>query len=105
MLIALKIDVTKLDESRFFQGKNGAVYADILLNLKDDFCEDQYGNCGFMTQSVTKEERLQGVKLPICGNGKMLSGARPSPAPVAPRQAAPTPPPRKDFADDDSVPF
>ena len=100
MLIALKIDVTKLDKARFFQGKNGAIYADLLFNVKDDMSEDQYGNCGFVTQSVTKEERTQGVKLPICGNAKLLTAAKPaSPKP------APPPAPKNDFADDDSVPF
>jgi len=98
MLIALKIDVTKLEKARFFQGKNGAIYADLLLNVKDDFSADQYGNCGFMTQSVTKEERLQGVKLPICGNGKILSAPKQAPAPA-------TPPPSDDFANEGSIPF
>jgi len=101
MLIALKIDVTKLEKARFFQGKNGAVYADLILNLKDDLAEDQYGNCGFMAQSVTKDERTAGTKLPICGNAKLLAGPKAEQA--KPRQPAPAP--RNDFADDDSVPF
>ncbi len=98
MLISLKIDVTKLEKQRFFKGKAGAVYADLLLNVKDDFSADQYGNCGFIVQSVTKEERLQGVKLPICGNGKILTGPNPAAAPT-------TPPPANDFADEGGVPF
>ncbi len=111
MIIALKIDVTKLDKSRFFQGKNGAIYADVILNLKDDLSEDQYGQCGFMSQSVTKEERQAGTKLPICGNAKLLSGPRQDAPPAqAQRQAPPAsnrpaPPPRNDFAEDDTVPF
>ena len=98
MLIAIKIDVTKLEKARFFTGKTGAVYADLLLNVKDDFAANQYGDCGFIVQSVTKEEREAGTKLPICGNAKVLTAARPA-------RPATTPPPANDFADEGSVPF
>ena len=101
MLIAIKIDVTKLEKARFFTGKTGAVYADLLLNVKDDFAADQYGNCGFIVQSVTKEEREAGTKLPICGNAKVLIAAKPA----APARPATTPPPANDFTDEGSVPF
>jgi hypothetical protein len=109
MLIALKIDVTKLDKARFFQGKNGAVYADLLLNLKDDLSEDQYGNCGFMSQSVTKEERLAGTKLPILGNAKLLAGPKQEPASGQGHRLSPpasnNPATPQNFADDTDIPF
>jgi nucleoside-triphosphatase THEP1 len=104
MLIALKIDVTKLDKSRFFKGKTGAVYADLIVNLKDDLAPDEYGNCGFISQSVTKEERLTGTRLPICGNAKLLAGAKAAATPTTAKTAA-LQAPKNDFADDDSVPF
>ena len=69
--IALKIDVSKLDKARFFHGKNGAVYAD-LTGFVDLDQEDQYGNHGFITQSISKEERDSGLKLPILGNSKVF---------------------------------
>jgi hypothetical protein len=52
--------------------------------LRDD--KDQYGNDGFVSQSVTKEERENGVKMPILGNAKWLVGgcAANAPTPVNP---------------------
>lgn len=68
-LISIKIDVTKLDESRYFQGQKGT-YLDITGILNDG--PDKNGNYGFITQSVTKEEREAKVQLPILGNFKVL---------------------------------
>jgi|SRR5690625_3665240 len=67
--IALKIDVTKIDKKRLFEGKKG-VYLDAVLFLDDR--PDQYENNGMITQSVSKEEREQGVKGEILGNAKIL---------------------------------
>ena len=39
----LKVDVTKLDKSKFFHGKNGAVYAD-LTAFVDLVVQGQYGD-------------------------------------------------------------
>ena len=71
-LIALKIDLSKIDKARLFQGKNGAQYLDAVIWVSET--ADQYGNCGMITQSVTKEERLAKVRGAILGNGKILSG-------------------------------
>lgn len=68
-LISIKIDVTKLDESRYFVGQKGT-YLDITGILNDG--PDKNGNYGFITQSVTKEEREAKVQLPILGNFKVL---------------------------------
>jgi hypothetical protein len=105
--IALKIDVTKLDKARFYKGQKGT-YAD--LNILVDLDQtDDYGNHGFITQSVTKEEREAGVKLPILGNGKIYwrdqvqqQGYQPPPAQQQQKQNAPPVPPP---ADDDDLPF
>lgn len=68
-LISIKIDVTKLDESRYFVGQKGT-YLDITGILND--APDKNGNYGFITQSVTKEEREAKIQLPILGNFKVL---------------------------------
>jgi hypothetical protein len=69
--VNLKIDVTKIDKSRFFIGKNGAKYLDMtaFIDLKE---QDQYGNNGMIVQPVSKEEKQAGVKGPILGNSKVF---------------------------------
>lgn len=69
-IIKVKIDVTKIEKARLFEGKNGAKYLDMTLLGKDE--PDQYGNDFMVIQDVTKEERLAGVKGPILGNGKKM---------------------------------
>ena len=71
MIIALKITLSKVQKERLFQGKNGPVL-DAILYVNDE--PDQYGNCGMITQSVTKEERANKVKGAILGNGKIIFG-------------------------------
>ncbi len=68
-MITVKIDVTKVDKARLFEGKNGAKYLDLVLIESQS---DRYGNDFMVVQSVTKEERLAGVKGAILGNGKHL---------------------------------
>jgi len=68
-LIAIKIDVTKIDKERLYQGKKGS-YLDATVFLNDE--EGQYGDNGMITQSVSKEEREAGVKGAILGNVKIL---------------------------------
>ena len=46
------------------------LYLDAVVFLKDE--ADEYGNHGFIVQSVTKEEREKGVKGEILGNVKIL---------------------------------
>jgi hypothetical protein len=87
--ITAKIDVTKIDKSRFFQGKNGAKYLDLVLIPSPN---DRYGNTHFITQSTTKEERDQGVKLPILGNAKEQAPRGEGVQQDAPAER--TPPPR-----------
>ncbi len=69
-MITVKIDVTKVDKARLFEGKNGAKYLDLVLIER----QDQYGNDYMAVQGVTKEERLAGVKGAILGNGKHIGG-------------------------------
>ena len=69
-LIAIKIDVTKIDKSRLFQGKNGAQYLDATVFVNEE--QGNFGDNGMVTQSVSKEERESGVKGAILGNVKLL---------------------------------
>ena len=71
--ISVKIDVKKLDKARFFAAQSGATYVDLTMFLDPDN-EGQYGDHGFVTQSTSKEEREQGVQMPIVGNGKIFYG-------------------------------
>ena len=68
--ISVKIDVTKIDKARLFKGAKGT-YLD-LTTFIDTEAVDQYDNHGFISQSVTKDERNMGVKTPILGNCKVF---------------------------------
>ena len=68
--VSLKIDVSKIEKARLFNGKKG-VYLDATVFI--DTAElDQYGNSGMITQDVSKEEKQQGVKGNILGNCKVF---------------------------------
>lgn len=72
-----KIDVTKIDRSKLFDGKNGAKYLDIVLFPTPN---NEFGNSHMIVQSVSKEERAAGVRGAILGNAKaMQSRAQPKP--------------------------
>ena len=68
--VSLKIDVTKIDKNRLFQGQKG-MYLDATVFIDIDQL-DQYGNSGMITQDVSKEEKQQGVKGNILGNCKVF---------------------------------
>lgn len=84
-IIKLKIDVTKIDKKLLYTGAKGT-YLDATLFLKDGV--DAYGNCGMISQDVSKEDRLKGIKGPILGNAKDLPGKTPTstPAAIVPQQ-------------------
>lgn len=92
-MITLKINVKLLDKTKFFHGKNGAIYADLVLFETPG---DQYGNDYRVVQSVTKEDRAAGVKGAIVGNGKVFGQS-----PVA----KPTPSQTSKPVEQDDVPF
>jgi len=66
-VIQLKIDVNKISKERLYEGKKGK-YLTAAVILKDE--PDQYGNDGFIVESISKEEREKGVKGTIIGNAK-----------------------------------
>ncbi len=67
--INIKIDVTKIDKSRLFQGEKG-VYLDLNTFIDTEVTGD-YGDHGIVTHRLSKEEREQKVKLPILGNARV----------------------------------
>jgi hypothetical protein len=97
--ISVRIDVTKIDKSRLYKGEKGT-YLDLttIIDLEN---QDQYGNNGFIAQSVTKEEREQKVQTPILGNTKVFwrDSGEPQAQQPTQQQAAPS----NNF--DDDIPF
>jgi len=71
--ISVRIDVKKIEKARLFAAQSGASYLDLTMFLDPDN-EGQYGDHGFITQSLSKEERAQGAQMPILGNGKIFYG-------------------------------
>ena len=84
--ISIKLDVTKIDKARLFQGAKGT-YLD-LTGFIDLDQKDQYENNGFISQSVSKEERAQTIQTPILGNTKIFFDDR---QPAQPQQPVPQP--------------
>ena len=68
--LSIKLDVTKIDKERLFQGAKGT-YLD-LTTFIDTSEQDQYENNGFVSQATSSEERAQGVKTPTLGNVKVF---------------------------------
>jgi len=73
-LISLNIDVSKIDAKRLYKGKKGQ-YLSATLFLKEE--TDQYGNNGFIVESITKEEREKGLKGTIIGSAKFMVAGGP----------------------------
>lgn len=98
-MITVRIDVTKIDKARLFKGKKGT-YLDIVLVETPD---DQYGNSHMVVQSVSKEERQQGVRGAILGNAKSWPSRR-GDDDGRPQRSQPQPAPAMAGGDED-VPF
>ena len=78
-MISLKIDVTKIDKSRLFKGEKGTYLDAVLIETPNN----QYGDDYMIVQSVSKEEREQGVRGEILGNGKNIVKREPPIEPTA----------------------
>lgn len=102
-LIALNLNLSLVDKARLYKGKKGQ-YLSAVLHLTP--VVDQYGNNGFIVESVSKEERQAGQRGTILGNAKIITPA--GETNVAPQVTAYTSPasatePAK--YDDDDLPF
>jgi hypothetical protein len=94
-MIKLSINVLKIDRKRIVQKPSGKYLDLLLLDRPDD-----YGNDGFVVESVTKEERESGVKGAILGNWKRVGEQKP--------KAFPTPAPSptsQGMEQDADIPF
>ena len=93
--LSVRIDVTKIDKARLYAGAKGT-YLDLTTFVNTEE-KDQYENNGFISQSVDKEEREQGVQTPILGNVKVFftDGA----------QSAPQSAPQSKTVIDEDIPF
>ena len=68
--VNLKIDVSKIDKSKLFKGKKGT-YLDMTAFIDLDEV-GQFGDNGMIVQSVSKEEKQQGIKGEILGNSRVF---------------------------------
>lgn len=105
-MISVKLNVSKVDKNFLFKGKNGMML-DLLLIEKPN----QYGDDGFVKQSLPKEEferrKQNNIETPIIGNWKRVQ-ARVSQPQQNPQQgftAAPTNPQPAQEDDGMQVPF
>ena len=71
-MIAININVTKIDKSALYEGKNGKYLALTLHENKDG--KDRFGNDGFVAQDIGKDRRMKGEKGAILGNYKRIGG-------------------------------
>ena len=67
-IINIKVDVTKLDKSKFFKGQKGT-YANITVAENMDG-ESEYGDTHYVFESQSKEERDAKTPKNYLGNGK-----------------------------------
>jgi len=100
--VSLKIDVTKIDKARLFEGKKGK-YLDATVFIDLAFA-DEYGNNGMITQDVSKQEKESGERGAILGNAKVFwqGEGKQQQRPVAPSVSGPA----SGFDDDpEDLPF
>ncbi len=89
MVITFSIDLTKIDKTRIKDvvRKDGTTAKFLNLVMMTNEHPDQYGNDGFIVESVTKEEKEAGKRGNILGNCKQLGKTQftqtaPAPAPT-----------------------
>ena len=82
-LISLNLNLSLVDKARLYSGKKGK-YLSAVLHLTPT--TDQYGNNGFIVESVSKEERQAGQRGTILGNARIITPGADN-ASQAPQQA------------------
>lgn len=91
-ILTVKVDVRKLDKSRFFEGKADAnghkpLYADLVLMPRREV--GKFGDTHIVKQSLSKEEREKKIEMPIIGNATERGNPPQQSAPKAAPKAAP----------------
>lgn len=66
-MISLKIDVSKIDKERLFQGKKGLYLDAVMIETPNS----EYGDF-MIVEDISYEERQAGQKGTILGNGKII---------------------------------
>ena len=72
MIVAFSINVMKITRERLVTGKDGAKYLNCVAYIDNE--KGQFQDNGMIVESVSKEERLAGVRGPILGNNRIISG-------------------------------
>lgn len=80
-MITIKIDVKKITKSRLYEGAKG-IYLDAILIPTPNSEHGDY----MIVESITKEERENGVKGVILGNAKNLKSNQANNTPSEPAQ-------------------
>ena len=100
-MIAINIDVKKIDKAALFTGKKGTYLNMTLMENREGI--DQYGNEGFIVQDIGMARRQAGERGAILGNWKTVKPAQAPQAPVQPQAQAQAQ--AYDEDDDTSIPF
>jgi hypothetical protein len=73
-MIAINIDVKKIDKAALFIGKKGTYLNMTLMENREGV--DQYGNEGFIVQDIGMARRQAGERGAILGNWKTVKPAQ-----------------------------
>lgn len=102
-MISVKLNVSKVDKTFLFKGKNGMLLDLILIDSPSE-----YGD-GFVKQSFPKEEferrKQNNIETPIIGNWKRIGKSAAGTRSGAQSKSAPEKPATPSEDDSDSVPF
>ena len=98
-MIAINIDVKKIDKAALFTGKKGTYLNMTLMENREGV--DQYGNEGFIVQDIGMARRQAGERGAILGNWKTI---KPAQAQV-PQQAQVQVQAQADDEDESFIPF
>tara|TARA_R110000744_G_scaffold355344_1_gene461863 strand:+ start:1134 stop:1442 length:309 start_codon:yes stop_codon:yes gene_type:complete len=98
--VNLKINVTKIDKSKLFHGKNGAVYLDATAFIDIDN-KGEYGDNGMIVQSKKKDDEGKGA---ILGNSTVFWKDETQQPPIQQKQFQDKPVFNADTFEDD-IPF
>jgi hypothetical protein len=97
-MIVCSIDVTAISKERIKPHANGKKYYSFVVVENDE--PDRFGNTHAIKESISKEERLSGVKAKFIGNGKLFTRPSSPPRPPAKPKAEGAAP-----EEGDDVPF
>ena len=76
--INFDMDLTKIDKSRIRESEKGGKYAKFTLFCDTDKVKDEYGNSGFVSQALNKQDfdnKRNGIELPempIIGKARVV---------------------------------